>query len=762
MTKSPPLRVSARWTFAVAAGIVLLAALSIASEMQFAARRIGVSFELHAEGGMALVAVAPDSPASRAGLAPGDRLLSLQGQPLRELGDYDRIADAAPEVDELVFEVARNGDARQARVRPGMPPDLLTLVVQLLVAFAYLAIGLVALPRGVDDRRAILLAAFSFAVALELAMPNGYAMPAVSATVIAVAFRLLTGLQFGLELHLASMIPSPLPWLERDPRRVRGLYVIGLGLGLFAAAALLAERSGWGNAATISHLADELLLTWMLPIWALAVVALIGWRAARHPEPRGRHQAWLVLLGLAPWVAIVLFGTAAGIFGFEGAVPDIAWSLALLAYPVAIFVAIFLYRLFDLELVVKRTFVFGTLTTLLVLTFYALVGAGGALFARQLDGPGAPIWVVSAATLVLGLLFNPLRLRLERLIDRRIFPERQALRSRLVGLAAELPAQGKLERMAEHLARELGRIFGVAPVAVWIAVPPHGQLVEHAASERADVDVEPTALIAADDPAIRRIARDGRPASAAALSEASPALASRLVGSGAELVVPLLAQERLVGLLLVGAKRDRARFVAEEMELLALLGHHVATVFENARLFDSATFEGLTGLFRREAILEILDREWNRSQRYDRPLAIAIADLDRFKAVNDRYGHLGGDLVLQRIAAELKSQLRETDFIGRFGGEEFLMVLPETTLEGARSFAEKARRRIERLEVRLEQGERVAMTVSLGVASRAEIQAGPLLKARALIAAADEALYAAKRAGRNRVEVAAAARGPEG
>jgi len=761
VTKSPPFRVSARWTFAVAAGIVLLAVLSLASELQFAARRIGVSFELHSAGGMALVAVAPDSPAARAGLEPGDRLLSLQGQPLRELRDYDRIADAAPDAEELVFEVARDGDSRQARVRPGMPPDLLALAVQLLVAFAYLAIGLVAMPRGVDDRRAVLLAAFSFAVALELSMPNGYAVPDLSAAVIAVAFRLLTGLQFGLELHLASLIPAPLPWLERDPRRVQGLYVIGLGLGLFAAAALLADRAGWGGATAVSRFADELLLTWMLPIWALAVVALIGWRAARHPEPRGRHQAWLVLLGLAPWVGIVLFGTAAGIFGFEGAVPDIAWSLALLAYPVAIFVAIFLYRLFDLELVVKRTFVFGTLTTLLVLTFYALVGAGGALFARQLEGPGAPIWVVSAATLALGLLFNPLRLRLERLIDRRIFPERQALRSRLVGLAAELPAQGKLERMAEHLARELGRIFGVAPVAVWIAVPPHGQLVEHATSQRSDVDVEPTALIAADDPAIRRIARDGRPASAAALAEASPALASRLVGSGAELVVPLLAQERLVGLLLVGAKRDRARFVAEEMELLALLGHHVATVFENARLFDSATFEGLTGLFRREAILEILDREWNRSQRYDRPLAIVIADLDRFKAVNDRYGHLGGDLVLQRVAAELKNQLRETDFIGRFGGEEFLMVLPETTLEGARSFAEKARRRVEQLEIRLEQGERISLTVSLGVASRAEIQAGPLLKARALIAAADEALYAAKRAGRNRVEVAAAARDPE-
>ena len=110
---------------------------------------------------------------------------------------------------------------------------------------------------------------------------------------------------------------------------------------------------------------------------------------------------------------------------------------------------------------------------------------------------------------------------------------------------------------------------------------------------------------------------------------------------------------------------------------MKLLATQAATVFENARLFESATYEGLTGLYRREAILEILDREWSRSVRYDRPLAVALADLDRFKWVNDRSGHLVGDLVLQRVAAELKGQLRETDFIGRFGGEEFLLVLPE-------------------------------------------------------------------------------------
>jgi diguanylate cyclase (GGDEF)-like protein len=481
---------------------------------------------------------------------------------------------------------------------------------------------------------------------------------------------------------------------------------------------------------------------------------LIGSRVARHAEPRGRHQAALVLLGLLPWVGVVFYEVLGLFFGWASA-PDAVWSLALLVYPVAIFAAIFLYRLFDLELVVKKTFVYGTLTTLLVLVFYALVGAGGALFARQFEGEAASVWVVSAATLAMGLLFNPLRNRLEDLIDRRLFPERQELRSRLIALAAELPAQGKLPKMGEHLARELARSFAVEPVTVWIAAPPQGQLVELACAGRAPLDGERSALIGSDDPAIRRLTREGRPTPAQQLAEASPAMAARFAAAAAELAVPLLAQERLVGLILIGRKRDGTRYVAEELELLELLAHHVAAVFENARLFDSATFEGLTGLYRRETILEVLDREWSRSQRYDRPLAVAVADLDRFKQVNDRFGHLGGDLVLQRVAAELAGLLRETDFIGRFGGEEFLVVLPETGLEGARGFAEKARRRLEEIEIRMENGARVRVTASFGVASRAEVRGDARTRARALLAAADEALYAAKNAGRNRVVASA-------
>lgn len=757
MSSSTSPRAPRRWALAAAALVAVLAGAQVTGEVRFAARRVGVLIEPVAAGGLAVLDVSDESPAAAGGLERGDRLISLEGQPLAVARDFDRIAAGFEPGEPVLFEVVRDDRPMQVRLTPGMPVDAFAMALDLVVLGLYCILGLLAATRAHGDRRATLLAAFSFAVAIELALP-GSTSDTLVALLVTILFPLLTGVQFGLELHLASLIPAPAPWFARRPRRVLAFYGVGLALGLFDSLAIAADEAGVAAAAPVRAFADALLNDWLLPFWALAVVCILGERALRYPEPRGRHQAWLVLHGIAPWVAVILYQSLSSLAGEERQAPDLVWSLALLAYPVAIFAAIFLYQLFDLELVIRKTFVYGALTTLLVLVFYGIVGAGGALFARQFEGPEASLWVVSGAALALGLLFNPLRLRIERLIDRKIFPERQELRSRLIALAAELPAQGKLPRMAEHLARELGRIFGVDPVAVWISAPPHGQLLELASTSRRERDLERTALIAADDPAILRLAREGRPLPAAGLAEISPPLAERLVSSGAELAVPLLAQERMVGLLLVGTKRDRSRFVAEEIELLALVGHHAATVFENARLFDSATFEGLTGLYRREAVLEILDREWSRSVRYDRPLTVVVADLDRFKEVNDRFGHLGGDAVLKRVASELRLLVRETDFLGRFGGEEFLIVLPETTLEGGRTLAEKARKRVEELEIRLDGGESVKVTLSAGVASRADVRGESRIRSRALIAAADEALYAAKNAGRNRVELAAAAR----
>ena len=716
-------------------------------------RRVGFSLDDGATG-VSVRDLVPGYPAERAGFRSGDRLLEIGGQSIRVEADYDKVALGFHRGEPVPVLVDRVGQRLTLTLSPGIAVSVVDLLFDLLVAIAYVALGLVALGQAGHDVRARLLYFYSLAVAAEVVLPSEPVNELTIGLFSTVAFYLLSGLQMGAEIHLSTLVPERPNWLRKRPWMVPVFYSIGGVVAASTAIAVVVETRG-GSLPWTSSQAEFLLLDLGLPLWAGTLVLILGERFLHHPRREGRQQAGLVLLGLLPWMCVVFFLAGRQLLGLPVvAVPSALWTLVLLAFPVAVFVAIFRYQLFDIELGLRKGLLYGALTTSLVLLFYAALGAGGALFARTLEGGRESVWVVSAATLGLGLIFNPLRKRIQRLIDRRLFPESEAFRQRVLGLVADLPSRGKLPRMGEYLCDELCRTFRLESATIWIAAPPMGQLMSLAASGIALEDSEQTVLLAPDDTGLRALARGARPMPSAQLERAGGSLAMRVRSAGAELTVPMLSHDRLVGLLLVGAKKSGDRFVAEEIELLKLLAAQSATVFENARLFESATFEGLTGLYRREAVLEILDREWSRSIRYDRPLSIALADLDRFKWINDRHGHLAGDLVLQRVAAELKAHLRETDFIGRFGGEEFLIVLPETQLEGATRLAEKIRERIEALEIPIDSGEPLRVTLSMGVAGRAEVKGDGKTRARPLLSAADTALYSAKRNGRNRVEAA--------
>ncbi len=166
-----------------------------------------------------------------------------------------------------------------------------------------------------------------------------------------------------------------------------------------------------------------------------------------------------------------------------------------------------------------------------------------------------------------------------------------------------------------------------------------------------------------------------------------------------------------------------------------------------------ATHDNLSGLQNRFAILEALRRELSRARREGREVGIILADIDHFKRVNDSLGHLAGDAVLREVAGRLRKHVRPYDYVGRYGGEEFLVVLPECPLRATRNAAERMQRAVFQEPVVLAEGP-VNVTISLGVAGYAQGETDDL---QALIRAADGALYRAKAAGRNRVMVAESA-----
>jgi diguanylate cyclase (GGDEF)-like protein len=166
-----------------------------------------------------------------------------------------------------------------------------------------------------------------------------------------------------------------------------------------------------------------------------------------------------------------------------------------------------------------------------------------------------------------------------------------------------------------------------------------------------------------------------------------------------------------------------------------------------AETHDAATTDKLTGIANRPAVLAALFNEVERAGRYDRPLAVAFVDIDQFKNVNDTYGHEAGDVVLQGVAATLRANLRSADTLGRYGGEEFMVILPETDFAAASALAEKLRQLVLGATYAIEGKERVSVTVSIGVA----IGVGCTLRVDALIRDADAAMYSAKALGRNQV-----------
>lgn len=199
----------------------------------------------------------------------------------------------------------------------------------------------------------------------------------------------------------------------------------------------------------------------------------------------------------------------------------------------------------------------------------------------------------------------------------------------------------------------------------------------------------------------------------------------------------------------VESLRDLGAMVEEELASARLSRAQRDLIAERDSLKRRAMVDSGTRLWNRGAILEVLDREVSLARKEGSSLGVAMADLDRFKAVNDAHGHQAGDAVLLEAARRMRASVRHQDAVGRYGGEEFLVVLPETDLAGAADTAERIRAAVA-AEKMAAGGVDLAVTVSLGVTARA----GPDLSPEGLVEAADRALYEAKAAGRNRLRVA--------
>jgi diguanylate cyclase (GGDEF)-like protein len=214
------------------------------------------------------------------------------------------------------------------------------------------------------------------------------------------------------------------------------------------------------------------------------------------------------------------------------------------------------------------------------------------------------------------------------------------------------------------------------------------------------------------------------------------------------LCVPLLSRGERVGVVTATAEHEGA-FDASDLELIKFIATTIALDIENVRLHRVAVTDPLTGTYNREFLQQRLPAEIEAAIDRDRPLSLALVDVDYFKAVNDQYGHSIGDVVLAEVARRLRSAIRGGDVLVRYGGEEFIAVLPKADAGRAWEVGERMRQRVCERAFDVGDGLALLLRISVGIAQwrMGEDMAD-------LIERADIALYGAKQRGRNRVEVA--------
>lgn len=216
------------------------------------------------------------------------------------------------------------------------------------------------------------------------------------------------------------------------------------------------------------------------------------------------------------------------------------------------------------------------------------------------------------------------------------------------------------------------------------------------------------------------------------------------------ITLPLRAGGQMFGLLVLYRAKGQA-LGKDQVQALYASVNHLALALKNAALFSQvkirADHDGLTRIHNRRAFDERLIEELRRHQRYNHSMSLLMVDIDLFKGINDRYGHLVGDHVLREVGRILSETLRSTDFTARYGGEEFVIILPQTTEEHSRILAERLRGIIAEAQF-VHEGEPFSITVSIGAAT---MQPGALTKRKELLEKADKALYQAKNLGRNQV-----------
>jgi diguanylate cyclase (GGDEF)-like protein/putative nucleotidyltransferase with HDIG domain len=485
-----------------------------------------------------------------------------------------------------------------------------------------------------------------------------------------------------------------------------------------------------------------ILMAVLLPAIALIMVMLVKkYRSLKDPLERNKIAYLMVGLGI-----VAVYGP------LNSNIPTLAGlptdHLGTLANAFIIGYVIHKYKLLDIGFLARRALAY-TLLGLVIIGFYV-----SALYLEVKFAPAFPLYLLliinTGISIVLYSVVRPLRFLTEEKIDSIFHRSSYAHKQVLLTFSSKIVNELELAAVANEMLTTLSRSLRLTNAELLFR--DDGHFITQFTYPKSKLDSQDVLKLSRDSTIAIWLAKEDKPLNLAELDDI-PGLKEALAEEKAEvsdnrlsLLLPIKSQENMIGILALGNRQSGNIFYPEDIDFAASIAKQASIVIENAQLYaqakERANIDELTGLYNHRHFHQRLDEEIARSSRFGDVFSLIIIDLDFFKSYNDIHGHLYGDNILKRVGSVIRNNCRTLDVSARYGGDEFAVILPETSIDLALKVAERLRSSMES-DVNYKG---MTVTCSIGVASW---PTDGVMK-EDLIHSADSALYFAKTLGRNR------------